>query len=489
MTRRKPVPRAASPSNMSTSTHSSVDSSVKRYTLTDRPMSLSLDQDATPLLSSDQNNTINDMVDRTPLSATMRNATVAAYRDDEERRTYQKQQQQQQQKQREQNTRVYQPYQPGQYLEPIRTGETLQLDETIRLHSSEEQSDPFNDPNTPLAQPLQLQYDISAVQPDALYQSPYDQQLSRLPPPSSDYHGQGSSEYYTSSTHGYSSSNGSEHMPAGSHLQHDTEAYTSATAYSTSPYRVPRSRSPTPAVDEEDYQIVGSDSTHHTGAFADPEKALLSEKIASHPVYLAFSEHHHDILYDPEPPTPTSNHTSLPETPLDTQHFGPAPSGRVLRRHKTKKRVPLTNGNLVVNLVVPPRLVLPRRGVQEMMQTRYTAVTCDPDEFEKNGFFLRQNESGRRTELLIMITMYNVSVLFFLIYFNVCMMIFGGLMQEDEVLFCRTLYGVMRNISHLCTRKNSQTWGPNAWEKVRINCYTFPTIELIMYFYRSWFVL
>ncbi|KAL1755172.1 class II chitin synthase, partial [Schizophyllum commune] len=37
---------------------------------------------------------------------------------------------------------------------------------------------------------------------------------------------------------------------------------------------------------------------------------------------------------------------------------------------------------------------------------------------------------------------------------------------EDEVLFCRTLYGVMKNIQHLCSRKNSQTWGPKAWEKV-----------------------
>jgi len=34
-----------------------------------------------------------------------------------------------------------------------------------------------------------------------------------------------------------------------------------------------------------------------------------------------------------------------------------------------------------------------------------TAVTCDPDDFEKKGFFLRQNESGRRTELFIVITM------------------------------------------------------------------------------------
>ena len=34
------------------------------------------------------------------------------------------------------------------------------------------------------------------------------------------------------------------------------------------------------------------------------------------------------------------------------------------------------------------------------------------------------------------------------------------------MLFCRTLYGVMRNISHLCTRKNSRTWGPDSWKKV-----------------------
>lgn len=27
----------------------------------------------------------------------------------------------------------------------------------------------------------------------------------------------------------------------------------------------------------------------------------------------------------------------------------------------------------------------------------------------------------------------------------------------------------MRNISHLCTRKNSQTWGQDAWKKVRLS--------------------
>ncbi|KAF8514223.1 glycosyltransferase family 2 protein [Hysterangium stoloniferum] len=132
------------------------------------------------------------------------------------------------------------------------------------------------------------------------------------------------------------------------------------------------------------------------------------------------------------------------EDPPDTKHFGPAPIGRITRRHKTKKRVFLTEGNLVDHLDVPTQLVLPRKGEPEMMQTRYTAVTCDPDDFERKRFFLRQNVYGRTTELLICITMYN----------------------EDEILFCRTLYGVMKNISHLCSRRASQTWGADAWKKI-----------------------
>lgn len=47
-------------------------------------------------------------------------------------------------------------------------------------------------------------------------------------------------------------------------------------------------------------------------------------------------------------------------------------------------------------------------------------------------------------------------------------LLFNVSLQEDEVLFCRTLYGVMRNIAHLGSRKNSQTWGPDAWKKVII---------------------
>lgn len=75
---------------------------------------------------------------------------------------------------------------------------------------------------------------------------------------------------------------------------------------------------------------------------------------------------------------------------------------------------------------------------------RYSAVTSTPDDFVAENFTLRQTQYGRETELMIVITMYN----------------------EDEILFLRTLHGVMRNIGHLEGRKNSGTWGPGSWKKV-----------------------
>ncbi|KAG6855744.1 hypothetical protein H0H87_011354 [Tephrocybe sp. NHM501043] len=298
--------------------------------------------------------------------------------------------------------RQYRPYTPGQSLAPIHTGETLKIEEDTR------DTNLFSESRTHLT---------------ASDQSHYNDQ-----------------DYHPPSMYSYVSYEG-ETLPAGNELYDtsfgsDTEAYTSAHDNSGTWRRPPRSRSPTPAVDDEDYYVVEDGSVYYSGYGRpqdDPEKAMLPRG----PLI-------HNVLYDPEPETPKSSLGTLPETPLETQHFGPAPSGRVMRRNKTRRRVQLTNGNLVIDLPVPPKLVLPRRGEPETTKTRYTAVTCDPDEFEKKGFFLRQNEIGRRTELFIVITMYN----------------------EDEILFCRTMYGVMRNIAHLCTRKNSQTWGPNAWQKV-----------------------
>jgi chitin synthase len=131
----------------------------------------------------------------------------------------------------------------------------------------------------------------------------------------------------------------------------------------------------------------------------------------------------------------------------DTMHFGPAPArGAQLRRHKTKKNVKLTQGNLILDCPVPTKLqsFLTRRGDDEFMSMRYTAATCDADDFASSNFNLRPSLLNRHTEIFIAITLYN----------------------EDEILFTRTLHGVMKNIAHLCSRNKSRTWGPDGWKKV-----------------------
>ena len=138
----------------------------------------------------------------------------------------------------------------------------------------------------------------------------------------------------------------------------------------------------------------------------------------------------------------------------DYDHYGPAPTGRQERRRgarqaqMAKKEVKLINGELILECKIPTILYsfLPRRDEVEFTHMRYTAVTCDPDDFVLKGYKLRQNigRTARDTELFICITMYN----------------------ENEVDFTRTMHGVMRNIAHFCSRLKSRTWGKDGWEKI-----------------------
>ncbi|KAI8992643.1 chitin synthase 1 [Pilobolus umbonatus] len=125
--------------------------------------------------------------------------------------------------------------------------------------------------------------------------------------------------------------------------------------------------------------------------------------------------------------------------------FGIAPR-RQTRRFKTVRKVKLTGGNLVLDNPVPNKYLqrVQRKDENEFTHMRYTAATCDPSDFQKENYRLRQNLLNRETELFIVLTMYN----------------------EDEVLFCRTMNGVMKNITHLCSRTRSNTWGPTGWKKV-----------------------
>ncbi|KAF8148234.1 glycosyltransferase family 2 protein [Crassisporium funariophilum] len=121
---------------------------------------------------------------------------------------------------------------------------------------------------------------------------------------------------------------------------------------------------------------------------------------------------------------------------------------RVPRRYKTIKKVELFHGNFVLDNAVPKKLLAmcPNRTDREFTHMRYSAATCDPNAFKDSGFTLRQvhYDPPRRTELFIVMTMYN----------------------EDEELFCRTMHGVIRNVAHLCTRERSKTWGKDGWKKV-----------------------
>lgn len=96
-------------------------------------------------------------------------------------------------------------------------------------------------------------------------------------------------------------------------------------------------------------------------------------------------------------------------------------------------------------------------GSEEFSHMRYTAATCDPDEYTlKNGYNLRPAMYNRHTELLIAITYYN----------------------EDKQLTARTLHGVMQNIRDIVNLKKSDFWnvGGPAWQKIVV-CLVFDGID------------
>ncbi|WFC96900.1 chitin synthase [Malassezia brasiliensis] len=202
----------------------------------------------------------------------------------------------------------------------------------------------------------------------------------------------------------------------------------------------------------------------HELVYDDPEKAGEAAAYATAPVYdgtltrpMPFDTAHAPNYGLGVPEIPEHASSVAPENlaakPAElalmhsTQHFGPAPPrGRQQRRHNVNRNVALTYGNLVLNCPIPTKLstFVNRRDSDEFTHMRYSAVTCDADDFARNHFTLRQSLYSRHTEIFIGVTMYN----------------------EDEELFCRTLHGVMKNIAHLCTRNKSRVWGEGSWNKV-----------------------
>ncbi|KAK4685228.1 chitin synthase, partial [Tremellales sp. Uapishka_1] len=87
-------------------------------------------------------------------------------------------------------------------------------------------------------------------------------------------------------------------------------------------------------------------------------------------------------------------------------HYEPVPK-RVLRRGRTQKKVQLFNGHVVLDINVPSMLLdqCPERTQAEFTKMRYTAVTCDPNDFVADRYTLRQRlyDPPRQTELFIVV--------------------------------------------------------------------------------------
>jgi chitin synthase len=107
----------------------------------------------------------------------------------------------------------------------------------------------------------------------------------------------------------------------------------------------------------------------------------------------------------PPPPIPGTYPYPMPASAATTPYSFKRPIVR-----SNTKRVELVQGNLILDCPIPSRLMeASARKDKEFSMMRYSAVTCDPDEFVANNYTLRPKIMNRNTELFIVMTMYNVS--------------------------------------------------------------------------------
>lgn len=145
--------------------------------------------------------------------------------------------------------------------------------------------------------------------------------------------------------------------------------------------------------------------------------------------------------------------TAKKEFDEESTDLGEHASHGIQRRPTVIRKFKLCQGNFIFDCPISTQLLGQYstgtdkdKLSNEFKFMRYQAVTCEPNEFQHNNFTLRQlmYPYPRVTELMIVITMYN----------------------EDDILLGKTLKGVMDNIRHFTSRKNSKIWGPDAWKKI-----------------------
>jgi chitin synthase len=166
---------------------------------------------------------------------------------------------------------------------------------------------------------------------------------------------------------------------------------------------------PTPRNDSYDGQ-PNWDAKSYQSSYAGSQAHLNPQEMTQVPSYAP-----------PVPPMPYQ--PNYP--PMQQQHpgmyrdnTGYSTAREKMMRRRSVRQVQLFHGNLVLDVPVPSHIVpAGKQDVEEMSKLRYTAATCDPDDFMSSRYSLRPYLMGRETELFIVMTMYN----------------------EDEVLFTKTM--------------------------------------------------
>ncbi|KAI9001377.1 glycosyltransferase family 2 protein [Trametes punicea] len=232
---------------------------------------------------------------------------------------------------------------------------------------------------------------------------------------------------------------------------------------------LPSLSSETSVTDEPTLNVPFADRRRQIN-FAEPTVPIPTpmESVVSFPTELGTLEPYDEEEVEKLPLTREAG-ASYPPAQFDPNSYGD-PYGRPLsvassisggvesqwRRRQTIKRgvtrkVKLTKGNFITEYPVPSPVfsaIEPQwqsSKTTEFSHMRYTAATCDPDDFtEANGYSLRTKIYNRQTELLIAVTSYN----------------------EDKTLYARTLHGVMLNIRDICKTKQSKFWRRSAEEGV-----------------------
>jgi Chitin synthase./Chitin synthase N-terminal. len=169
------------------------------------------------------------------------------------------------------------------------------------------------------------------------------------------------------------------------------------------------------------------------------------------------------------PPVPSMPYTNYPPARSgmyrEQSTAGYSVAREKMMNRRSVRQVELFQGNLVLDMQVPSHIVPSgKQDIEEFSKMRYTAATCDPDDFMASRYSLRPYLLGRQTELFIVMTMYNEDEVLFVRTMNAWVV--SGLIIYGLRVLSRFFSSVIKNVAHLCSRTRSKMWGPEGWKKV-----------------------